>query len=341
MKVKAVYINKPGEIATRWVDYPEKKENEVLIKVDAAGICGSDIGAFRGTNPLVTYPRTIGHEVIGIVISEGKGMPNNIKEGDRVIVDPYIYCGECYPCSIGRTNCCENLSVIGVHVDGAMQEVVAHPAHLIHKIPDNVPTAMAPLAEPLTIALHALHRTKLKAGEYVAIIGAGAIGLMAALSALRYQAIPILIDIVDERLAYASSLGITHVINPSKSDAAESIREITGGTMAQVVMEASGANSAIRETLDLASFAGRIAFTGWPKQETSMPTNLITFKELDLCGSRTSAGEFGEALQMLATLDIDPQVIVSKVVSLDEVPSAVKELDEFPERYLKINVAVH
>lgn len=165
MKVKAVFINKPGEVETRWVDYPHKKENEVLIKVDAAGICGSDIGAFRGTNPLVTYPRIIGHEVTGIVLQEGAGMPDNIKEGDRVIVDPYIYCGHCYPCSVGRTNCCENLNVIGVHVDGAMQEVVTHPAHLIHKIPDNVPSEMAPLAEPLTIALHALHRANVKAGE--------------------------------------------------------------------------------------------------------------------------------------------------------------------------------
>lgn len=120
MKVKAVFINKPGEVETRWVDYPHKKENEVLIKVDAAGICGSDIGAFRGTNPLVTYPRIIGHEVTGIVLQEGAGMPDNIKKGDRVIVDPYIYCGHCYPCSVGRTNCCENLNVIGVHVDGAM-----------------------------------------------------------------------------------------------------------------------------------------------------------------------------------------------------------------------------
>lgn len=341
MKVKAVYINKPGEIETRWVDYPEKKENEVLIKVDAAGICGSDIGAFRGTNPLVTYPRIIGHEVIGIVIQEGKGMPENIKEGDRVIVDPYIYCGQCYPCSIGRTNCCEHLKVIGVHVDGAMQEVVAHPSHLIHKIPDNVPSEMAPLAEPLTIALHALHRAKLSAGEHIAIIGAGAIGLMAALSALRYQAIPILIDIVDERLQYAKTLGVEHVINPSKASVVETIKAITHGTMAQVVVEASGANSAIRETLDLASFAGRIAFTGWPKQETSLPTNLITFKELDLRGSRTSAGEFQEALELLSTLDINPEVIVSKVVDIDDVPAAVKELDQYPERYLKINVALH
>lgn len=341
MKIKAIYINKPGEIETSWVDYPVKKENEVLIKVCSAGICGSDIGAFRGTNPLVTYPRIIGHEVIGVVIQRGSGMPENIQEGDRVIVDPYIYCGHCYPCSIGRTNCCENLKVIGVHINGAMQEVVAHPAHLIHKIPDNISSDMAPLAEPLTIALHALHRANLKAGEHIAIIGAGAIGLMAALCALRYNAIPILIDIVEERLEYAKTLGIPYVINPMKKKAVEAIRDITQGTMAQVVVEASGANNAIRETLDLASFAGRISFTGWPKQETSLPTNLITFKELDLRGSRTSAGEFEEALQMIATLNINPKDVVGKVVSVDEVPDAVKELDQYPERYLKINVTFH
>lgn len=337
MKVKAVYIKKPNEIDARWVKYPVKKENEVLLKVVSVGICGSDIGAFRGTNPLVTYPRVIGHEVVGVIIEDGVGMPRNTQKGDRVIVDPYIYCGHCYPCSVGRTNCCEKLKVIGVHIDGAMQEVVAHPAHLIHKIPDNVSSEMAPLAEPLTIALHALHRANLKNGEYVAIIGAGAIGLMAALTALHYGATPILIDIVEERLQYAKTLGIPYVLNPMKTQVVDDIKEITQGTMAQVVVEASGANSAIRQTLDLASFAGRISFTGWPKQETSLPTNLITFKELDLCGSRTSAGEFGEALQMLSTLDINPTDVVSKVVNIDEVPDAVRELDKYPERYLKIN----
>ena len=338
MKVKAVYINKPGEIATRLVDYPVRKDNEVLIKVDAAGICGSDIGAFRGTNPLVTYPRIIGHEVTGIVLETGEGVPQNIKQGDRVIVDPYVYCGHCYPCSVGRTNCCENLKVIGVHIDGAMQEVVSHPAHLIHKIPDNVPSEMAPLAEPLTIALHALHRAQLKAGEHVVIIGAGAIGLMAALSSLNYKATPILVDIVDERLQYAKSLGVPYVVNSAKANVIEAVKYISQGTRGEFVVEASSANSASRSTLDQDSFAGRIAYTGWPKQETSLPTNLITFKELDLRGSRTSAGEFEEALQMLSTLNINPADIVSKVVTIDEVPEAVKELDQFPERYLKINV---
>lgn len=222
-----------------------------------------------------------------------------------------------------------------------MQEVVTHPAHLIHKIPDNVSSEMAPLAEPLTIALHALHRANVKAGEYVAIIGAGAIGLMAALSALHYKATPVLIDIVEARLRYAQKLGVPYVLNATDGQIIDAIKDITHGTMAQVVIEASGANSAIRNTLDLASFAGRISFTGWPKQETSLPTNLITYKELDLRGSRTSAGEFDEALRMLSALEINPQDIVSKVVNLDETPDAVKELDRYPERYLKINAVFH
>ncbi|CAJ0952041.1 unnamed protein product [Ranitomeya imitator] len=312
-------------------------ETDVLIKVDAAGICGSDIGAFRGTNPLVTYPRNIGHEVSGIVLEKGTGMPENIKEGDRVVIDPYIYCGHCYPCSIGRTNCCESLKVIGVHVDGAMQEVVTHPAHLIHKVPEELSQKMHLLQSHWTIALHALHRTKLKAGEYVVIIGAGAIGLLAALSALHYNAIPILVDLVEERLAYAKTLGVIYTINPLKTQVIEQVKEITAGSLAQVVVEASGANSAIRQTLDLASFAGRIAFTGWPKQETPLPTNLITFKELDLCGSRTSVGEFAEALEILTKRNINPEDIISKFVSLDDVPALVREQEQYPERYLKIN----
>lgn len=335
--VNAVCIEKPDEICCKQVPYPSKKPHEVLIEMASAGICGSDVGAFRGTNPLVTYPRVIGHEVAGTIIAEGDTMPAGIKKGDRVIIDPYIYCNNCYPCSIGRTNCCEHLQVIGVHVDGAIQQVFSHPAALVHKLPDNLSFAHAPLAEPLTIALHALHRTRLRQDEHVVIIGAGAIGLLAALAAIYYQAIPILIDMVQPRLDYAQQLGVEHVINPMQQNSRQAVWHITGGQMAQVVVEASGANSAIRETLDLASFAGRIALTGWPKQETSLPTNLITFKELDICGSRTSAGEFAEALTLLSQRKIIPEQIITRIVAMEEIPDAVRELAQNPGGQLKIN----
>ncbi|TDQ58083.1 hypothetical protein EDC45_1155 [Mesocricetibacter intestinalis] len=336
-KINSIYLSKPGEVSIKSVDYPLKKENEVLIKVESMGICGSDIGAYRGTNPLVTYPRILGHEIVGTILETGIGIPKNINIGDRVIVDPYIYCGSCYPCSIGKTNCCEKLQVIGVHTNGGMQQVITHPARLITKVPSNIPLNNLPLAEPLTIALHALHRTKVKEGEHVVIIGAGAIGLMAALSAYIYKAIPILIDVLDQRLDYAHSIGIKNIINPNNENAEEKIKQITKGRMAEVVIEASGANISIQNTLKYASFAGRIALTGWPKTETPLPTNLITFKELNIYGSRTSKGEFEEALNLISEGKINADNIISKTISFDEIPFYIKELSEHPEKHLKIN----
>lgn len=334
-KIKSICLEKPQQVSIKTVDYPTKKDTDVLIKVEAMGICGSDIGAYRGTNPLVTYPRILGHEIVGTILEKGIGMPDNIDIGDRVIIDPYVYCSQCYPCSIGRTNCCETLRVIGVHIDGAMQEVVCHPAHLIVKAP-NMPINQLALAEPLTISLHAIHRTKVKAGEHVVVIGAGTIGLMAALIAQVYGAIPILIDILDDRLEYAQKIGIPHIINPSTESELDMIKEITKGRMAEVVIEASGSNIAIQNTLKYTSFAGRIALTGWPKTETALPTNIITFKELDIYGARTSKGEFEEALELLSSNKINPNTIITKTISFDELPKYIEDISENPGDYLKV-----
>ena len=149
--MKAVYMEKPWNIEISDVQMPKPKEGEALLRVKSAGICGSDIGAFRGTNGLVSYPRIIGHEIAGEVISIPENNKNGIKPGDRVIVDPYLYCGHCYPCSIGRTNCCVDLKVLGVHVDGGMAEYFCHPADMLLKVPDDMPWDIIPLAEPLTI----------------------------------------------------------------------------------------------------------------------------------------------------------------------------------------------
>ncbi len=336
MNVRAICLEEPGKVIVKSVRYPIKGDTDVLIKVESIGICGSDIAAYRGINPLITYPRILGHEAIGIVLETGVGIPKDIKVGDRVIVDPYVYCGKCYPCSIGRTNCCETLKVIGVHIDGAMQEVIRHPAHLIVKVPDMKIEELA-LAEPLTISLHAIHRTQVKHGEHVVIIGAGAIGLMAALVVQVYGAVPILIDVLDKRLEYARSLGIKHTINPQQENDIEIIKNITNGRMAEVVIEASGANVSIQNSLKYASFAGRIGLTGWPKTETALATNLITFKELNIYGSRTSKGEFEEALELLSSGRIRPNDIISKVIKFDGIPEYIKELSDNPSDYLKIN----
>jgi len=332
-----IKFDKPWEVAAVELPMPRPKEGEALIKVKAAGICGSDIGAFRGTNPLVSYPRVIGHEVAGEVVS----IPENdrgIKAGDHVIADPYLYCAACYPCSIGRTNCCESLRVLGVHCEGGMAEFFAHPANMLVKVPDDMPWELVPLAEPLTIALHGIHRAGLKPGERIAISGAGPIGLLAAMAALEYGAVPVLIDPVKERLEFSKKLGVPHVVHLGADDLAEKLREYTDGRGAEVVMEASGAASAIVAALDIVSNAGRVILTGWPKNETALDTAKITRKELDIRGARTSAGEFEEAVGLIHSGRVDVKAILTKTVSLEEAPNAIVDIEKNPGNYLKVNV---
>lgn len=337
--MKAIKIEKPWNVTHVDVAEPMLQPGEALIKVEAVGICGSDIGAFRGTNGLVTYPRIIGHEIAGRIVELERPFPG-LSVGDRVVVDPYLYCGHCYPCSIGRTNCCVDLRVLGVHVDGGMTEYFAHPASMLVKIPSTMDMVDATLAEPLTISLHGIHRGGLKAGEFCTIIGAGPIGLAAAMVALAYDAKPIMIDLVAERLAFAKNLGIEHTINAQDGRVQEQIAQLTGGTMSQLVMECSGANASVRNTLDYVSHAGRITLTRWPKQETSLPTDIITKKEIDIRGARTSAGEFEEALQLISSGRVEMRKLLTKVVQLEEVPETIADIERNPGAYMKVVVAL-
>ena len=338
--MKAIKLEKPWDVACVEMKKPEPKPGEALIRIVTAGICGSDIGAFRGTNGLVSYPRVIGHELAGIVESISADNKNGIKVGDRVVVDPYLYCGHCYPCSIGRTNCCTDLKVLGVHVDGGMAEYYCHPADMLIKIPEGMTWEQAAMAEPLTISLHGIHRGGLKAGEFCAIYGAGPIGLVAGMVAQAYGAHAIVIDLVQERLDFAKSVGIEYVINSGKEDPVAKVAEITGGMMAQQVMECTGANPCIRGTLDLVSNAGRITLTGWPKKETSLPTDMITKKEVDIRGARTSAGEFQEALELIASRRVDMNKILTKTVTMDEAADTIIDIEKNPGNYMKVVVRV-
>ncbi|HOP55646.1 MAG TPA: zinc-binding alcohol dehydrogenase family protein [bacterium] len=333
--MKAVYLERPEDIYIKEIDEPLCPAGYARVRVRAVGICGSDISAYKGTSPMCTYPRIIGHEVVGDIV-EVNSSSSQLKVGDRVILEPYIYCGKCYPCLNGRTNSCENLKVLGVHIDGGMTEYISHPVHLIHKLPEKLSDEEWVMVEPLSIAMHALHRLKVKEGEHIAIFGGGQIGNLAAQSALIIGAIPILIDLLDERLGKAREVGIENVLNPQKDNIMEKIKEITGGRMAECVVEATGALSAIRTTLDVVACTGRIAFVGWPSQEISLPTALITRKELDIYGSRNSVGEFPGAIDLISTGRVDVKPVISKVVSLEEIPEYVRILAEEPGRFLKV-----
>ncbi len=335
--MKAICLKRPGTVVCTERPVPVPGPGEARIRVMAAGICGSDIGAFRGTNPLVSYPRIIGHELAGIIEAIGPtDRPCGFSVGDEVIVDPYLFCGKCYPCRLGRTNCCTDLKVLGVHTDGGMAEVFCHPVRQLIRKPAGMSWTLAAMAEPLTIALRGVHRGRLAAGEVCAIYGAGTIGLLAALTARAYGAVPVLMDIVQERLDFAASLGIEHTVNTAAEDPAERIAELTDGQMAPLVMECTGAGPCIRSCLDLVSHAGRITLTGWPKGETLLPTDVITRKEIDVLGARNSAGEFEEAISLIHSGQVDVGRILTKTVPLEAVPDVIRDIDRHPERYLKV-----
>ena len=336
--MKAVLLEKPWDIKITERELPELKPGYTLLKIKAAGICGSDIGAFRGANKLVSYPRIIGHELGAEVVEICGENPKGLKAGDRVVVDPYLHCGHCYPCSIGRTNCCDDLKCLGVHVDGGMAEYFVHPTDMLVRVPDDMDWKLVPTAEPVTIALHCIHRQKLKAGEHIVIFGAGPIGMLAAMCALHYGAEPILVDLVPERLSLAREIGVKYTIDLNTDKLLEKVSEFTGGRMAECALEASGANSAIRSTIDVVCHAGRISFTGWPHTETPLPTDQFTFKELDLYGARTSAGEFEEAVELIYNRHVDVEKIITKVITLDEAPETVRDIERNPGDYLKVNI---
>ncbi|MDF2930017.1 MAG: yjmD 1 [Anaerospora sp.] len=335
MNMNAIYLEAPGKIAVVAVTQPERKEQNVLIKVRSFGICGSDIGAYLGTNPLVSYPRIIGHEVAGEVLEVPED-ETELKIGDRVVLEPYVYCGNCYPCKNGHTNCCENLTVLGVHINGAMSEYFSHPRHLVHKVPADIPWNLLAMVEPLTISMHAVKRSRVKKGEHVVITGAGPIGLLAAQYALALEAIPVVVDPVEERLEFARKLGVKYTINPVKQDAVSEIKAITQGTMAEVVIEASGNAAAIRSSIDYAAYSGRISLVGWPKNEISLPTALFTKKELDIVGSRNSYRSFPESIQLIAENKVDVAAVITKTIAFEEIPELVHDISINPGNYLKV-----
>lgn len=333
--MRAIYLQAPGDIRVQEVPQPVRKTDEVLVRVRSMGICGSDIGAYLGTNPLVSYPRIVGHEVAGEVV-EVPADETGLKAGDPVVLEPYVFCGKCYPCRNNRTNCCENLTVLGVHIDGAMSEFFSHPRHLVHKVEAGIPWNLMAMVEPLTISMHAVKRSRAKQGEHVVITGAGPIGLLAAQYLLTLGAVPVMVDPVDERLQFARTLGIAHTVNPAKQDAVAEIRTITDGRMAEVVIEASGNAAAIRGSIDYVSYAGRIALVGWPKAEITLPTALFTKKELDIVGSRNSFQSFGESIGLIARNEVDVAAVITRTISFEEVPELVADIAAHPGNYLKV-----
>ena len=203
--MKAIVLVEPGKFVIEERPVPEPGPGEALIRVKVAGLCGSDLHGFRGTQPFITYPRVMGHEFSGEIAALGPGYKGPFQEGDRVVVDPVVNCGRCYACRTGNHNVCREVQVLGVHRDGAFAEYLTVRTDRIHKIPAGLDFSTAALIEPLSIGAEANRRASVRDGDQVVIIGAGPIGLVSLLIAKTKDTQVMITDRVQSRLIWPSN----------------------------------------------------------------------------------------------------------------------------------------
>ena len=336
--MKALFIDAPGEIAVRETPDPKPLPGQALVKIHRCGICGSDISAYKGQNPTVQYPILVGHEPVG-VISEIEDGAHGLQVKDRVVAEPFTFCGGCPMCDIGRYNDCPSLKTRGTQIPGTMSTLIAHNQRQLFKIPDNISDTEAVMVEPLTIALHALHRAGVKKGDRALITGAGTIGILAALACLAYGAVPLLVDPVEKRLDLARQLGVGHTFNNGDgADIIPFLKEATDGYLPGVILECSGAGPILEKLTDYIGFGGRIVFVGWPKGPITFNTFWVSRKELDLFGCRNSCGCFPEAVERIAKGEVAAGKLITEVIPLDDVPRMMPEIAQHPDKYLKVIV---
>jgi threonine dehydrogenase-like Zn-dependent dehydrogenase len=334
--MNALVLQKPGQASIETVPEPVVGSADVLLKVRMVGFCGSDLNSFRGLNPLVSYPRILGHEVSATVI---RGVDSALRSGTDVALSPYTSCGQCASCQRKRPNACQFNQTLGVQRDGALSEFIAVPREKLYPAKLN-PKELC-LVEPLTVGFHAVSRGRVTANDRVAVFGCGGVGLGAIAGSASRGARTICIDVDDEKLALAQRAGGTHTINSAQDRLDDRLLEMTDGRGPDVVIEAVGTPSTFRAAVDVVAFTGRVVYIGYAKETVGYETRLFVQKELDILGSRNAGPEdFAAVIGMLEAGKFPVDEAVSVIVSLDEAPGALRSWSENPSRFKKIMVSL-
>ena len=325
--MKAVQIVSPENLQVIEMEQPViDKENNVLVRMTAAGICGSDVGIYHGTNAAATYPRVIGHEIVGVVEETGEGV-TTLKRGDRVIVNQVTSCGHCYPCSRGRGNVCDNLKVRGVHIDGGYREFIAVPAGDCYLLPESISDQDAVMIEPPTIAIQSCTRAQLEKDDMLLIYGAGALGSSLLRVARTICDHIIVADIVDDKLADAKAAGALYTVNVKTEDFFGKVREYTNGRGPTVSIDSACVGDSLMKLLEVTGNAGRVITMGFSTASVEVNQFLITSKELDVRGSRLQNKMFGRAIEMIKDGTLDLNGSVSHTFPLEQAQQAFDFVD--------------
>jgi 2-desacetyl-2-hydroxyethyl bacteriochlorophyllide A dehydrogenase len=318
--MKYIVCEKPADLAFKSKAAPEITGGNALLRVRRVGICGTDLHAYKGNQAFFSYPRVLGHELAAEILEVGAN-DDGLRQGDKVVVVPYLNCEKCVACKSGKSNCCENLQVFGVHTDGGMQEIISLPTRLL--IPANeLSFEEIVIAEPLSIGAHALRRAQVKKGQTVVVIGCGPIGMGIVQLAKYLEAKVIVVDINDHRLSAASEkFGADGIVNAMHSPV-EKIREFNGGRLADAVFDATGSKQAIEGAVHYMRHGGTFILVGLFKGELAFHHPLLHAKESTLlCSRNATAEDFQFVIKVLGDKKFNTAAYVTKIVDADSIIS--------------------
>lgn len=337
--MKAIVLESQGKAALVQVPEPATASaDHILLRVHRIGLCGSDLNSFRGLNPLVTYPRILGHEAAATVAELNPNHPE-WQPGTPVTLSPYTNCGTCASCLRGRPNACQFNQTLGVQRDGALAEYITVPADRLYRA--SLSLRELCLVEPLTVGFHAASRGRVTESDTVAVIGCGGVGLGAVAGAAFRGATVIGVDVEDTKLATARKAGAAHSINTATSDMHAELQRITGGRGPDVIIEAIGLPQTFRAAVEEVAFTGRVVYIGYAKKEVAYETRLFVQKELDILGSRNAQPEdFRAVIQMLEEKRFPVDEAITHTVSMEEAPAILAAWDKDPAHFGKIMIQV-
>lgn len=337
--MRAISIRAPRQVEI--VDIPESEPGpeDVLVEVHYVGLCGSDLGMYRGTFAIGSYPRIPGHEVSGVVVARGRSVPDSIREGARVTLSPYSECGICSACRAGRPNSCQFNQTLGLQRDGVLASRFAiHYSKVFAS--DRLSLEELALVEPLSVGYHATNRGQISETDTVLILGCGTVGIGAIAASVRKGATVIAADVDDDKLEMVTRFGALHTIHSARQDVLQEVALLTDGEGVQVAIEAVGLPQTYRLAVDAVCYTGRVVCVGYAKQEVCFDTTLFVRKELDIRGSRNALRVFPAVIQMLEKRQQPFAELVSRVYPFAATGQALADWDAAPGQVSKILIEV-
>lgn len=336
--MKAININGERNMSIVELPEPEMAKDEVLIRLEYVGFCGSDLNTYLGRNPMVKMPVIPGHEIGAVIEKTGEDVPEFLKPGMIVTVNPYTNCGKCASCRNGRVNACQFNETLGVQRNGAMRERMSLPWTKI--IPaEGLSSRTSAIIEPMSVGFHAVSRAEVTDIDIVMVIGCGMVGLGAVVRSVLRGATVIAADIDDEKLSLAKELGAAYTVNTLEEDVHARLSEITSGMGPDVIIEAVGNTRTYQMAVEEVSFTGRVVYIGYAKSEVSFQTKLFVQKELDIRGTRNALpSDFRAVIHYMQQKDCPVDKLISMEVTPEEAEQAMVRWTEDPGKIFRILV---